>query len=384
VGCLLLGVAIVFAAWGFNLKQLSEDQRRILLWVLPLASGVAASAFAGSMSVRAHGLIPGLVITATSGFGVWFLTFFFLFPKPSRTQGLNGATDASFAHEPGVQVGVDNETFKKIIDRYERNLEAANLVADDLRKAQGDKAKIIEQLPTIFSEVQLLARQGDESARKAVDLMRSDGYLQPLLLVLKLDGKTNAISGAVNYASRIEQQIRKTRLADYCRWIDVASTGSSEARVQVVVFEDYQDPFSRRNDETLQLIRNTYSSNSVRICFLNNPLPFHANALARSKVAVAARRLGGFFSLRKFLYREDTFTDDGLMQMISRVGLQPSAFRSLLDDRDVEKRVHDEMTLALSIGASAVPSTIVDGQLVQGAVPFEKLSAVIDEALSVN
>jgi hypothetical protein len=81
VGCGLLVSALAFAAWGFSLKQLAEDQRRILLWVLPLASGVAAGAFAGSMSVRAQGFLPGLVITATGGFGVWLLSFFFLFPK---------------------------------------------------------------------------------------------------------------------------------------------------------------------------------------------------------------------------------------------------------------------------------------------------------------
>lgn len=81
VGVFLLLVAVGFALWGFSKTTLSPDQRQILLWILPLASGFSATAFAGSLSVKAKGFWPGLVITATGGFGIWLLTFFFLFPK---------------------------------------------------------------------------------------------------------------------------------------------------------------------------------------------------------------------------------------------------------------------------------------------------------------
>jgi hypothetical protein len=70
------------------LKDLRFDQRRILLWVLPLASGFAAGAFAGSFSVKARDWIPGLIISATGGFGVWLISFFLLFPKEETSSGL--------------------------------------------------------------------------------------------------------------------------------------------------------------------------------------------------------------------------------------------------------------------------------------------------------
>jgi hypothetical protein len=60
VGLLLLLTAIGFAVWGFSKSTLSNDQRQILLWILPLASGFGTCAFAGSITVKAKGLVPGL------------------------------------------------------------------------------------------------------------------------------------------------------------------------------------------------------------------------------------------------------------------------------------------------------------------------------------
>jgi Protein of unknown function (DUF4019) len=59
------------------------------VWALPLASGFSAAAFAGSLYTQARNWIPGIAITATGGFAVWLITFFFLFPE-SKVKELDG------------------------------------------------------------------------------------------------------------------------------------------------------------------------------------------------------------------------------------------------------------------------------------------------------
>lgn len=81
IGAIVILAAFGFAAWAFAKRNLTTDQRTILRWALPLASGIIVFAFTGTMSVKANGFWPGLAVTATGGFGVWLLTFFFLFPK---------------------------------------------------------------------------------------------------------------------------------------------------------------------------------------------------------------------------------------------------------------------------------------------------------------
>ena len=81
LGAFFLLVAVGFAAWGFYLRCLSQDQQRILQWALPIASGFMAWTFAGSLTARGRSLVAGLAIFATGGFAVWLITTYALFPK---------------------------------------------------------------------------------------------------------------------------------------------------------------------------------------------------------------------------------------------------------------------------------------------------------------
>jgi hypothetical protein len=105
---------------GFSLPTLTPDQQRLLVWALPLASGFSASAFAGSLSARTRDWLPGSAITATGGFAVWFITFFFLFPvskvqhplpsevtTPSVTATPNATATPSVMATPLVVVSAD-------------------------------------------------------------------------------------------------------------------------------------------------------------------------------------------------------------------------------------------------------------------------------------
>ena len=80
IGCVLLVVAFVAFFWAFALKNLTEGQHFLLMWILPLSSGFAVGCFSGSL--KATGPVGALTISAAGGFAVWLLSYFLL-PKPS-------------------------------------------------------------------------------------------------------------------------------------------------------------------------------------------------------------------------------------------------------------------------------------------------------------
>lgn len=87
VGCVLLGFALALAVWAFYLGDLTPDQRAIVLWILPLASGFASGAFVGSLTVESRGYLPGIVATATGGFAVYLMTALLLVPERKSASG---------------------------------------------------------------------------------------------------------------------------------------------------------------------------------------------------------------------------------------------------------------------------------------------------------
>lgn len=77
VGCAFSTIALALAIWAFKLGTLSSDQRALVRILLSAAIGFAAGSFVGSLAVESKRLAPGLVTTATGGFGVWLLLFWF-------------------------------------------------------------------------------------------------------------------------------------------------------------------------------------------------------------------------------------------------------------------------------------------------------------------
>jgi predicted permease len=80
IGCVLLLVAIVAFFWAFAIRNLTEGQHFLLMWILPLSSGFGVGCFAGSL--KATGPVGAFTVTATGGFAVWLLSYYLL-PKPS-------------------------------------------------------------------------------------------------------------------------------------------------------------------------------------------------------------------------------------------------------------------------------------------------------------
>lgn len=75
VGCVMSGIVGILLIWAFGSDSLAAHQISILNVLIPLASAFLAGSFVGAFTVKAKGWIPGIVATATSGFGVFLLLY---------------------------------------------------------------------------------------------------------------------------------------------------------------------------------------------------------------------------------------------------------------------------------------------------------------------
>jgi protein-disulfide isomerase len=157
--------------------------------------------------------------------------------------------------------------------------------------------------------------------------------------------------------------------------------GNAKAPVTIVLFSDFQCPFCARVEPTLEEAQRTYGD-KVRIVWKHQPLPFHPNALPAAKAAEAAREQGKFWQMHDRLFQaQRELSPDAYERIARELGLDLRRFQESLKGGKAQTRIDEDQRLAARIGAQATPTMFVNGEKVEGAVPFAALKAVIDRKL---
>ncbi len=160
--------------------------------------------------------------------------------------------------------------------------------------------------------------------------------------------------------------------------------GSASAPVTIVLFSDFQCPFCARVEPTLQRVEQEYGG-KVRLVWKNQPLPFHPNALPAAEAADAAREQGKFWPMHDRLFAaQRELSPDLYARVAKELGLDMRRFDEATRSGRARTRIQEDQRLAAQIGAQATPTMFVNGEKVEGAVPFEALKAVIDRKLAAR
>jgi protein-disulfide isomerase len=160
--------------------------------------------------------------------------------------------------------------------------------------------------------------------------------------------------------------------------------GSASAPVTVVLFSDFQCPFCARVEPTLQRVEQEYGG-KVKVVWKHQPLPFHPNALPAAEAAEAAREQGKFWQMHDKLFAAQRELSPDLYERTAKeLGLDLRKFQEATRSGRARTRIQEDQQIAARIGAQATPTMFVNGEKVEGAVPFEVLKAVIDRKLAAR
>jgi protein-disulfide isomerase len=162
---------------------------------------------------------------------------------------------------------------------------------------------------------------------------------------------------------------------------NAAVRGSSDAKVTIVEFSDFECPFCQRAFQTVKKVEETYGDN-VRIAYKQNPLPFHSHAHLAAEAALAAGEQGRFWQMHDLLFtnREHLERAD-LERYAGELNLSMSAFKGALDSHKFNDQIIRDQAEASRFGAQGTPHFFINGRRLVGAQPFESFKAIIDEQL---
>jgi len=176
--------------------------------------------------------------------------------------------------------------------------------------------------------------------------------------------------------------------------------GQANAPVTVVEYSDYQCPYCGKFfTETQPLIVSNYvNTGKVKMVFRNFPfLGAESNAAAEAAECAldqgqtqAAAYHDALYTAK---YGEETSggsENDGSMtrafflKMAQQVNLDIPTFTTCLDSNKYENQVNQEKADGIAAGVNSTPTFFINGQEVEGAVPYAQFKTGIDTLLNAQ
>ncbi len=163
-------------------------------------------------------------------------------------------------------------------------------------------------------------------------------------------------------------------------------SGKEDSNVKVIVFSDFQCPYSKLFNTSLREAMKAYGD-KVLFAFKHLPLSFHAQAESASLAAECAGEQGKFWEYgdKLFTAQSEWSKTEGTQKFkdYARIlGLKTAEFNQCLDSKKYQDKINANKEEASSFGISGTPASFVNEQFNNGVINLEQLKAAIDAELS--
>jgi protein-disulfide isomerase len=155
--------------------------------------------------------------------------------------------------------------------------------------------------------------------------------------------------------------------------------------VTVVEFSDFQCPYCKQAEDTLNKLHEQYGD-KLGLVWKNAPLSFHPRAEPALELALEARvEQGdkGFWDAHDRLYRSQPKLEDGdLAAVAAEMGLDPKKVLASVAAHKYQKMAADELALREDLQAEGTPHFFINGRRFVGAQPLANFQKAIDRELA--
>lgn len=161
-------------------------------------------------------------------------------------------------------------------------------------------------------------------------------------------------------------------------------TGSESPRVVVVEFLDFQCPFCRRSVETMHALLRAYADQPVQFQFRHLPIfSIHPFALDAARASLCAHEQGAFMSMHDRLYeRQDEISQILFRRVAQELALDIRRFEQCMTSGKFDPILQKDLSDAAALNIPGTPTWYINGEPLFGALPFERLDAIIKSKLA--
>ncbi|MBS2026639.1 MAG: thioredoxin domain-containing protein [Deltaproteobacteria bacterium] len=157
--------------------------------------------------------------------------------------------------------------------------------------------------------------------------------------------------------------------------------GPDGAPITIVVFTDFEEPFSKSSQITLKALEARYPG-KLRIVSKQYPLAFDAHAKSAARAALAAADQGKYWELHDLLFAHaEQLEPADILAYAKQLGLDLDRFNSAWNGPETEQRLASDVAEAEALGVNGAPTFFVNGTEIVGAMPASAFEDVINNAL---
>lgn len=158
--------------------------------------------------------------------------------------------------------------------------------------------------------------------------------------------------------------------------------GDPNAIVTIVEFADYQCPYCKQTEATLNNLLRKYPG-QVKLAFRDFPLAsIHPNAEEAAEAARCAGKQGKFWEYHDALFANQAKLDEAQLKATAQtLGLDENAFQSCLASGEYKAQVLRDQEDGRKAGISATPGFFINGIPITGAQAENAFEKIIEDEL---
>jgi len=158
--------------------------------------------------------------------------------------------------------------------------------------------------------------------------------------------------------------------------------GPADAPVRIVEFSDFECPYCRSAEKTLQALLVKYAG-KVSLAYQDFPLTgIHPGAQKAAEASRCAADQGKYWPYHDRLLASASLEDSALKEHAKDLGLDRKRFDACLDSGSMRAAVDSDAQQGRLAGVAATPTFFVNGIPLSGAQPAAAFEKIIDEELA--
>ena len=158
--------------------------------------------------------------------------------------------------------------------------------------------------------------------------------------------------------------------------------GPEDAPVTIVQFAEFQCPYCGRAKEILDQVMEKYP-NKIKMVHRDFPLSFHDRAIPAAVAANCAGEQGQYWPMYDVLMsNQRALTEADLTGYATKLGIDMDKWSTCRKDPAQEEEVQKDFEDGSKAGVQGTPAFFINGIFLNGAVPLEKFTAIIDAELA--